>query len=88
MTQPTEHLHKESRWRSIFKAVTYRFAATVITFLLALFIFQQANCDAVLERSSVVALLELGSKLIFYYLHERAWQAVPRGRIRKLLSKK
>ena len=88
MADQTDLPNKESHWRSILKALTYRFSATVITFLLALLIFQQANCDEVLERSSLVALLELGSKLIFYYLHERAWQKVPRGRIRALFSRK
>lgn len=87
MSHPQHLPGKESRWRSILKALTYRLSATVITFLLALFVFQQANCDGVLERSTVVALLELGSKFIFYYLHERAWQAVPRGKIRSLFSR-
>lgn len=72
---------KESKLRSILKAVTWRFIATMTTFLLALFIFR--DTPGALEKSTIVASLELVIKLVIYYLHERAWQQVPRGSIRK-----
>ena len=77
---------KESHLRSILKAVTWRVIATGTTFGLALFVFRD-HPDA-LEKSTIVAGLELVIKLVIYYLHERAWQSAPRGTIRKIFGKK
>jgi uncharacterized membrane protein len=79
---------RESRLRSILKAISWRFIATSTTFMLAYFIFSSAECEDVLEKSSIVAGLEVILKLIIYYLHERAWQMAPRGSIRKIFSPK
>ena len=78
---------QESHLRSIFKAVTWRLIATTTTFILAYTIFSNTDCDDVLEKSSMVAGLELVIKLIIYYVHERLWQMAPRGTIRKLTEK-
>ncbi len=78
---------RESHLRSILKAVTWRLIATGTTFLLAYTIFSQTDCDDVFEKSSAVAGLELVLKLLLYYGHERAWQLVPRGTVRRLLRK-
>lgn len=80
-------MEKESRLRSILKAVTWRLIATGTTFTLAYTIFRGTGCEDVLEKSTLVAALELVIKLVVYYLHERAWQAVPRGRVRRMLNK-
>ena len=85
MSQSTR---RESHTRSILKAITWRFIATGTTFLLAYTIFSQTECEGVLEKSTLVAGLELVLKLLFYYLHERAWQKVPRGRIREIFKVK
>ena len=77
---------KESRLRSILKAITWRLIATGTTFVLALLVFQD-HPDA-LEKSTIVAALELVLKLLFYYWHERAWQYAPRGTIRNVFKKK
>ncbi|MEL6862973.1 MAG: DUF2061 domain-containing protein [Bacteroidota bacterium] len=79
---------KESRLRSILKAITWRFLATGTTFTLAYLIFSQAECDDVLEKSTIVAALEAVIKIVIYYFHERAWQSAPRGSIRKIFSSK
>jgi uncharacterized membrane protein len=78
---------RESHTRSIFKAITWRLIATGTTFVLAYTIFSQTDCEGVLEKSTIVAGLELVLKLLFYYLHERAWQQVPRGAVRKWFGK-
>lgn len=75
---------KESKWRSVLKAITWRMIATGTTFTLAYLVFRESGCEDVLEKSTIVAGLELVLKLIIYYLHERAWQRVPEGTIRKL----
>lgn len=77
---------KESKLRSFLKAMSWRLIATTTTFLLALFVFQDHE-DAV-TKSSLVAGMELGLKLILYYLHERGWQMLPRGSLRKIIKEK
>ena len=65
---------KESHLRSILKAVTWRILATATTFLLAYLVFK--DTPNALEKSSIVAGLEMILKLLFYYLHERIWQNI------------
>lgn len=76
---------KESKARSFLKAVSWRIIATTTTFFLALFIFQ--DDEKAIEKSTIVASLELVIKFALYYLHERGWQKLPIGSIRKLLGK-
>ena len=79
-----EKVHKkESHTRSILKAVTWRLIASLTTFALAYIVFSGTGCDDVLEKSTIVALLELVIKLIIYYIHERAWTLVPPGTFQK-----
>lgn len=80
-------IRRESHLRSILKAITWRLIATLTTFLLAYLVFSNSDCEDVLEKSSIVAGLELVIKLVIYYLHERAWQMAPRGTVRKILKK-
>ena len=79
-------MEKESKLRSILKAITWRLIATATTFSLAYFIFSGSGCDDVLQKSSIVAGLELVIKLLIYYLHERAWQTIPRGTVRNMFK--
>lgn len=76
-------MDKESKARSIVKAITWRVIATGTTFLLAYTVFSGSGCADALEKSSLVAGLELVIKLVIYYLHERIWQMVPRGTFRQ-----
>ncbi|MBX2873486.1 MAG: DUF2061 domain-containing protein [Saprospiraceae bacterium] len=79
---------KESKWRSVLKAITWRLIATTTTFTLAYLVFRESGCEDVLQKSSIVAGLELCLKLIIYYLHERAWQRIPEGTIQKIFQTK
>jgi uncharacterized membrane protein len=70
---------RESRLRSVLKAITYRITGTLTTMGLAYAVTGEA-----------VTALAIGSvepvvKLVVYYLHERAWQFVPIGTIRRVL---
>jgi uncharacterized membrane protein len=70
---------RESRLRSVLKAITYRITGTLTTMGLAYAVTGEA-----------VTALAIGSvepvvKLVVYYLHERAWQFVPIGTIRQML---
>jgi len=71
---------KESHTRSILKGLTWRVVATTTIICIAYFV--NGDITAALK----IGFIEFFIKLLLYYLHERAWQAVPRGRIRKLFS--
>ena len=80
-------MSRESRLRSILKALTWRVIASGTTFMIAYFIFTGTGCEDVLEKSTIVALLESAFKIVIYYFHERAWQLAPEGSVRKLVEK-
>jgi len=77
---------KDSKWRSVLKAITWRVIATGTTFTLAYLVFEEWGCEDVLQKSSVVAGLELYLKLVIYYLHERMWQRVSEDSITKVFQ--
>ena len=52
----------------------------------AYFIFSGTGCDDVLQKSTIVAGLELVIKLVIYYLHEQAWQSMP-GTVRHIFKR-
>ncbi len=74
---------KESRLRSFLKALSWRIIATATTFTLAYLVFSGSKCEGVMEKSTLVAGLELFIKMALYYFHERLWQELPLGTIRK-----
>ena len=68
-------------WRSIAKAVSWRVVGTIdtlilsyllITYLGPMFGAPVAQADA-LETASYIAITEVATKFILYFLHERAW---------------
>ena len=67
----------ETHVRSIAKAVSWRIVATLTTMLLV-YVF-----TGNLLVSGGVGLTELLSKLLIYYVHERVWNAIRFGRIKK-----
>jgi uncharacterized membrane protein len=71
------YLLMETHVRSIAKAVSWRVVATLTTVLLV-FVF-----TGNLLVSGGVGLTELLSKLLIYYVHERVWNAIGFGRIKK-----
>ncbi len=81
-------IEKESRTRSILKAITWRILASTTTFLLAYFIFRETGCDDVAQKAGTVAVLESVIKIVIYYFHERAWQMAPKGSMRKVTGSK
>ncbi len=72
---------RESPIRSLLKAFSWRIVATTTTALIAYFI-----------TGDVATAISIGSiefvlKFFIYYLHERAWQLVPRGTFRRYLKR-
>ncbi len=77
-----ETVVQESHLRSILKGLTWRVVATTTIILIAY--FTTGDVQAALK----IGFIEFFIKLLLYYLHERAWQTVPRGKVRKILKQK
>lgn len=67
-------LRRESHLRSIAKAVSWRTTGTIDTFILSLLITGSA------KFAGSIAATEVITKVVLYYLHERAWAWLPWGR--------
>lgn len=72
--------NRESRLRSLLKGITWRILGTLDTMLISYFVTGKWTF------ALSIASIEVITKFILYYFHERAWQIIPRGRIRKLLK--
>ena len=64
---------KSSRFRSLAKAFTWRALGTSDTFIISLIIINIYSNEFHWYLASYIALLEIITKSIFYYLHERLW---------------
>ena len=73
--------YRESHLRSIIKAITWRILATSATVIIAYIVTGET------AMAFAIGAIELVVKMLVYYLHERAWQTLPRGTIRKLLRR-
>jgi uncharacterized membrane protein len=72
--------NKESRLRSILKAFSWRFIASATTITVAYFVTGD------IAAAGVVGIFDFVLKLLLYYFHERAWQLLPRGSIRRIVE--
>ena len=63
-----------SKQKSLLKTISWRFVATTTTFLISGAVLNDFN-----EIALFIALLELISKFILYYVHERIWIKIPLG---------
>ncbi len=82
MMQKEDQVYRESHVRSIIKAVSWRCIATGTTFGIVFVVTGK------LTFATSVAGVEVVAKMVFYYLHERAWQWLPRGTVRRWLRKR
>ena len=69
---------KESHLRSVLKALSWRVIATFTTAVIAFAITGE------IDTAILIGAIEFIAKMFLYYMHERAWQLVPRGTIRNL----
>jgi sulfate adenylyltransferase large subunit len=65
---------KDSHFRSIAKAVSWRATGSIDTFIIALFITGSSLF------AGSIAVTEILTKIMLYYAHERAWSFIPWGR--------
>ncbi len=73
---------RESRFRSILKACSWRLLATSTTFAIAYLVTGKTGF------AFTIAGIEVFAKMVIYYFHERLWQQIPRGTIRSFLRKR
>ena len=74
--------YKESHLRSVIKGLTWRIIASLTIFIITYF------STGELQTAVTVTSIEFPVKLFVYYLHERLWQNVPRGSVRKMFNPK
>lgn len=90
-------------WRSVAKAVSWRAVGTLDTLILSYFLITYlgpllglhlAESGEALQTASYIAITEVATKMVFYFLHERGWAAIdwgvsigPAGRRRESLSR-
>ncbi|HEY5678599.1 MAG TPA: DUF2061 domain-containing protein [Pseudomonadales bacterium] len=68
----------ESHLRSVAKAFSWRVVATLTTMTIAWMITGEV------DTAIMIGGFEFVLKIFIYYLHERAWQLVPRGAVRRI----
>ncbi len=71
MSTPSQS--KESRLRSVLKAISWRIIATCTTGTIAYIVTGNMKTALTIGGTEVVL------KIFFYYFHERAWQMMPMG---------
>ena len=65
----------EKRWRSMAKAVSWRITGTVDTILIAWLITGK------LTLALSIGFVEVFTKMILYYFHERVWSRIKAGTV-------
>ena len=69
---------RDSNLRSLLKAVSWRIVGTIDTILVSYFWTGDARKALVIGASEVI------TKIVLYYLHERAWARIPLGTLRRI----
>lgn len=64
----------EKRYRSFLKTVSWRITGTIDTMIISFLITRK------LDWAISIGLVEVFTKLILYYFHERAWDRIKIGR--------
>lgn len=78
-----DEIEKDSPYRSLFKAISWRFIASGSTFIISFTIFTQATETAfkdILGAVSLITAVDIFVKLILYYFHERMWTNIVWGK--------
>lgn len=67
---------RETRFRSILKGLSWRMIATTTTGIIAY------GVTGSIKPALAIGGVEFICKFFLYYIHERAWQSLPRGSFR------
>jgi len=65
---------KEKRYRSIIKTISWRVTGTIDTFLVSYLVTGELGIAA------SISVVEVFTKLLLYYLHERIWNRLKVGK--------
>lgn len=65
---------REGHGRSLMKAVSWRMVGTVDTFTISFFVTGRVSI------AGSIAAVEVVTKILIYYLHERVWAVLPWGK--------
>lgn len=65
---------KEKRYRSLLKGLTWRITATTDTFIISYLITGK------LKFALSISIIEVVTKMVLYYFHERIWNKVKVGK--------
>jgi uncharacterized membrane protein len=83
----TKNIHKDiekdSPYRSLFKAISWRLIASGATFIISFTIFRHTTQTAykdIVGAVSLITAIDIVAKLILYYLHERLWTNIVWGK--------
>ena len=68
---------------TLYKTISWRVVATTLTFIISGTILNAFN-----EIALYIALVELVTKFVLYYFHERLWLRLPLGKIRNFFFKR
>jgi uncharacterized membrane protein len=64
---------REAHARSFAKAVSWRITGTIDTFVISYFVTGKAVI------AGTIAAVEITTKILIYYVHERVWTVIPWG---------
>ena len=64
---------REGHGRSFAKAVSWRTVGTIDTFIISFFVTGK------ISLAGTIAAVEIVTKIMIYYLHERVWAVIPWG---------
>lgn len=67
---------QEKAYRSVVKTISWRTIGTLDTVIISYFITGN------LTMAASIGSIELFTKMVLYYFHERAWNKIPLGKIK------
>ena len=76
-----------TRKRSFIKAISWRVIGSIDTFILSLIIIKFFSNKYTYDLAFYIAVLELVTKTVIYYIHERLWNRINFGRIKKKVNR-
>ena len=76
-----------TRKRSLIKAMSWRVIGSIDTFILSLIIINFSSENYTYNLAFYIAILEVVTKTIIYYLHERLWNRFNIGRIKEKVNR-
>ncbi|CAI6145940.1 MAG: hypothetical protein SPLUMA1_SPLUMAMAG1_00149 [uncultured Sulfurimonas sp.] len=71
---------QDKKYRTLVKTISWRFIGTLDTMLIAFLI------TGSLKMAASIGTIELFTKMLLYYIHERAWNKISFGQVKPTAS--